>query len=117
MRKSKKLSERIEKKRADRGEPEWQQSKQLWSKQGLNTKSAAIPSAVRDTQLESYVSSFISDVETLGHLPSGNLMTPESARAAVYMINEKLAQLEKFKKTAEALKGLLLSHGSDEELN
>lgn len=112
MKKGKKLSERIERERTKRDEPEWHRSKHP-----INTRPPAIPSASKDTQLGSYVESFVSELETLDPLPKANLMTPESARAAIYVLNQKLAQLERYKKTAEALKSLLLSHGSDKELN
>lgn len=112
MKKGKKLSERIEKKRTDRKAAQWQRSKRV-----IDTRSNVIPSATRDNHLSGYVEGFVAELETLGPLPSTDLTTPESARAAVYVLNQKLAQIERFKKTAEALKTLLLSQGSEKDFN
>ena len=108
MKKAKRLSERVEK-RTKIDEPEWQSP--------AKSKPAKVASATEDTELGPYLENFVTEIRTLGPLPKTDLTTPESARAAVFVLNEKLEQLERYRKTAEALKSLLLNQDVDGELN
>lgn len=113
MKKGKKLSERIERERLIRSESEWHDPR----KQHSDVRHATVPSAGADTKIAPYLESFSNDVQNLGPLPKTDLTTPESARAALFMINQKIEQLNRYRKTAEALKSLLLSRHDDIELN
>ena len=112
MKKVKKLSERIEKERAIGNESEWPQTRRR-----ADARFATVPSASADSELAPYLDGFVADLKTLGPLPKTDLTTPESARAAIYMLNEKLEQIERYRKTATALKSLLLDQAADVELN
>lgn len=112
MKKGKKLSERIEKERLIRNEVEWNDPRKH-----PDARYATIPSAAADAEIAPYLDNFVTDVKNIGPLPKTDLTTPESARAALYMLNEKLEQLERYRKTAQALKSLLLNQNEDVELN
>ncbi len=86
-----------------------------WSGKPRQVERPIVPSAMPDLEIMPYLNNFISDVRSMESLPKSDLSTPEGARMAVHMLSEKLNELERYRKTALALKSLLLSKCQGEE--
>ena len=111
MKKTKKLTERIEKKKTTLSDLQSE-----WSGKPRQVERVVVPSASPDEELFPYLDNFLSDVKTIGPMPDSDISTPEGARAAVHMLSEKLEQLEKYRKTAVALKSLLSNQVRDDQV-
>lgn len=111
MKKTKKLAERVEKKRSSLSDLQAE-----WSGKPRQIEKTVLPSASPDAELLPYLDNFLTEVKTIEPLPNSDISTPEGARAAVHMLSAKLEQLEKYRRTATALKSLLLNQVRDDQL-